>query len=110
MFSLSDYGDKTDEPVISKNATFGSETDSLMPYYLVDMHNRSSNNHTQYSAQNRTGRSSLGEQAAEENRKKTRLKRDTESSSQVNEMELIFHVSSIPVPYTDNSRISRGGL
>jgi hypothetical protein len=99
IFSSSDYNDKIDEPVVSKNVTFGSETDSVMAYYLVDMYSRSSNNHTQYSAQNSTGTSSLGEQVAEENGKKTRLKRDSESSSQVNVMELIlFHVSSVPVP------------
>jgi hypothetical protein len=96
-FSSSDYNDKIDESVMSKNVTLDSERGSMMAYYLGDLYNRSSNNRTQFSAKtlNRSGTSSRGEQVAEEKRKRTRMKRDSESSSQVNRRMKCVIISSL---------------
>jgi hypothetical protein len=84
--SSSDYNEKIDESVMSKNVTLNSEKGSILAYFR-DLYNRSSNNRTHYSVArtlNGSGTSSHDEQTAEEKRKRTRMKRDSESSSQVN--------------------------
>jgi hypothetical protein len=85
-----DYSDQSDESFISKNdtVTLDSGTASMVNSYVGDKYSRNSANNTQYSVSkkslNDSEISSNGEQIAEKNKKRTRIKRDSDSSSQVN--------------------------
>jgi len=83
-----DYSDQTDEPFVSKNDTLDSKTASIVNSYVGDMYSRNPANNTQYSVPNKrlndSEFSSYGEQVAENNKKRKRIKRDSDSSSQVN--------------------------
>lgn len=90
IFSSPDYSDQIDEPFTSKNdtVTLDSGTAILVNYNVGDMHSRSSANNTQYSVPskrlNESEISSYGEQVAENKTTRKRIKRDSDSSSQVN--------------------------
>jgi hypothetical protein len=83
-----DYSDHTDEPFMSKNDTLDSGTASTVNSYVGDMYSRNSANKTQYSVPNKrlndSEVSSYGERVAENKKKRKRIKRDSDSSSQVN--------------------------
>lgn len=83
-----DYSDQTEEPFVSKNDTLDSGTASMVNSYVGDMYNRNSANNTQYSVPNKrlndSEFSSHGERVAENKKKRKRIKRDSDSSSQVN--------------------------
>jgi hypothetical protein len=75
---------------MSKNDTVTSDsgTASVVNSYVGDIYNRSSANNTQYSVPNKrlndSEISSYGEQPTENKKKRKRIKRDSDSSSQVN--------------------------
>jgi len=85
-----DYTDQTGEPSTSKNdtVTLNSATASMVNTYVGDTYSRNSANTTQYSVPNKrlndSESSSYGEQVAENKKNKKRIKRDSDSSSQVN--------------------------
>jgi hypothetical protein len=83
-----DYNDQTDEHFMSKNDTLDLGTAGMVNSYVGDMYSRNSPNTTQYSAPNKrlndSEFSSYGEQVAENKKKRKRIKRDSDSSSQVN--------------------------
>jgi len=83
-----DYSDQIDEPLVSKNDTLDSGTASIINSYVGDKYSRNSANNTQYSVPNKrlndSELSSHGEQVAENKKKRKRIKRDSDSSSQVN--------------------------
>jgi hypothetical protein len=83
-----DYSDHIDEPFVSKNDTLDSGTASMVNSYVGSMYSRNSANNTQYSVPNKrlndSEFSSYGERVAENTKKRKRIKRDSDSSSQVN--------------------------
>jgi hypothetical protein len=83
-----DYSDQVVEPFISKNDTLDSGTANTLNSYEGDTYNRKSANNTQYSVPNKrlndSEFSSYGERVAENKKKRKRIKRDSDSSSQVN--------------------------
>jgi hypothetical protein len=90
MLSSSDYSDQIDETFLSKNdtVTLDSGTVNTVNSYVGDMYSRDFSNKTHYSVSNRhlneSEISSYGEQVAEKEKQKARIKRESESSSQVN--------------------------
>lgn len=85
-----DYSDQIGEPSTSKNdtVTLNSGTDSMVNTYVGETYSRNSTNTTQFSGPNKrlndSEFSSYGEQVAENKKKRKRIKRDSDSSSQVN--------------------------
>jgi hypothetical protein len=73
---------------MSKNDTLDSGTASIVNSYVGDMYSKISANNTQYSVPNKrlndSELSSYGEQVAESKKMRKRIKRDSDSSSQVN--------------------------
>lgn len=86
MLSSPDYNDQTDEPSMSKNdtVTLDSGTVSMVNSYVGDVYSRNFSDNKQYSVPNRRLNESEKQQVAENKEKKARIKRDSESSSQVN--------------------------
>jgi hypothetical protein len=90
LLSSSDYNDQIDEPIIPKNdtVTLDSGSNNMVNSFVGDVYGRNSSNNTQYSVNNRhlseSKSSSYGDQVAENKENKARIKRDSETSSQVN--------------------------
>jgi hypothetical protein len=90
MLLSPDYSDQINETSASKNDTVAldSGTASMVNSHVGDMYSRNSANNTQYSVPNKrlndSEFSSYGEQVAENKKKRIRIKRDSDSSSQVN--------------------------
>jgi len=85
-----DYSDQIGEPSTSKNdtVTLNAGTAIMLNTYVGDTYSRNSANTTQYSVSNKrlndSEFSSYGEQVAENKKKRKRIKRSSDSSSQVN--------------------------